>query len=106
MQEPAYKELVLLYNVPNDDADDIPNLQLKIYGKIPIPDLKVCQNHTNKVNSLDSLNVDSHEHWVSQSFYLISLGFLRRINDVDNFGASCTSMISNILESIYALLTY
>jgi hypothetical protein len=60
MQEPAYKELVLLYNVPNGDADDIPNLQLKIYGKIPIPDLKVCLQLIIQVAFVDDLNVDSH----------------------------------------------
>ncbi|XP_015070581.1 uncharacterized protein LOC107014959 isoform X2 [Solanum pennellii] len=46
LQEPAYQELILLYikgNCEGGDADiaDFPSLQLKIYEKIPIPDLPV-----------------------------------------------------------------
>ena len=40
LQEPAYQELVLLYNKSKEGIDEVPGLQLHTYTKIPVPDLK------------------------------------------------------------------
>lgn len=49
LQEPAFRELILLYTEKTGekerDRDDVPSLQLKIYEKIPIPDLPVIFPH-------------------------------------------------------------
>ncbi|CAK7348585.1 unnamed protein product [Dovyalis caffra] len=44
LQEPAFQELILLYTTETSDSDaknkaEVPALQLKIYERIPIPDL-------------------------------------------------------------------
>lgn len=46
LQEPAFAEIVLSYTEPLDERDNedkagVPALRLKIYGKIPIPDIAV-----------------------------------------------------------------
>lgn len=46
IQEPAFEELILLYTnevakSDNEDKAEVPSLQLKIYERIPIPDLPV-----------------------------------------------------------------
>ena len=46
LQEPAFEELILLYTEERgeeaaEDRAEAPSLQLKIYEKIPIPDLPV-----------------------------------------------------------------
>ncbi|KAK9202082.1 hypothetical protein WN944_017291 [Citrus x changshan-huyou] len=46
LQEPAFQELILLYTDDMDeketkDKDEVPSLRLKIYERIPIPDLPV-----------------------------------------------------------------
>ncbi|KAL5549614.1 hypothetical protein UlMin_004845 [Ulmus minor] len=46
LQEPAFQELILLYTEEVDEKDtgqrvDVPSLQLKIYERIPIPELPV-----------------------------------------------------------------
>ncbi|XP_015070580.1 uncharacterized protein LOC107014959 isoform X1 [Solanum pennellii] len=64
LQEPAYQELILLYikgNCEGGDADiaDFPSLQLKIYEKIPIPDLPVVFPHKKlSFRILDSVRLD------------------------------------------------
>lgn len=50
LQEPAFQELILLYTEDNRDMEetgkaDIPSLRLKIYEKIPMPDLAVIFPH-------------------------------------------------------------
>lgn len=45
-QEPAFQELILLFTEERDkgeseDTAEVPLLQLKIYERIPIPDLPV-----------------------------------------------------------------
>ncbi|ERN08192.1 hypothetical protein AMTR_s00018p00176370 [Amborella trichopoda] len=51
LQEPAFEELILLYTDQMDhtcgvDCDELPSLQLKIYERIPLPDLPVIFPHT------------------------------------------------------------
>lgn len=64
LQEPAFRELVLLYNIPKNSNGDtqreeVPNLHLKIYGKIPIPDLKVIfPNKKLSFRILDTVRLD------------------------------------------------
>lgn len=64
LQEPAYKELILLYfngTCEGADADiaEFPALQLKIYEKIPIPDLPVVFPHKKlSFRILDSVRLD------------------------------------------------
>jgi hypothetical protein len=41
LQEPAFKELVLLYNADTDEDSMEAGLQLQTYRGIPLPDLKV-----------------------------------------------------------------
>eukprot|EP00252_Welwitschia_mirabilis_P026698 TRINITY_DN8836_c1_g1_i1.p1 TRINITY_DN8836_c1_g1~~TRINITY_DN8836_c1_g1_i1.p1 ORF type:complete len:630 (+),score=105.43 TRINITY_DN8836_c1_g1_i1:201-2090(+) len=64
LQEPAFKELVLLYTGPMDEETNakdnkVPNLQLKIYNKIPLPDLKVVfPNKKLSFRILDTVRLD------------------------------------------------
>ncbi|CAL9058082.1 unnamed protein product [Musa banksii] len=63
LQEPAFQELVLLYNEKEDqNENDIPGidpLQLKIYEKIPIPDLPVIFPHKKlSFRILDTVRLD------------------------------------------------
>ncbi|KAJ6404475.1 hypothetical protein OIU84_012624 [Salix udensis] len=51
LQEPAFQELILLYTTETSDRkpkdkDEVPALQLKIYERIPIPDLPVNTSDT------------------------------------------------------------
>lgn len=53
-QEPAFQELILLYTKEVTESDtkdkaEVPSLQLKIYERIPIPDLPV---NTSKLKCL------------------------------------------------------
>ncbi|KAL3373146.1 hypothetical protein AABB24_005238 [Solanum stoloniferum] len=64
LQEPAYQELILLYikgTCEGGDADiaEFPSLQLKIYERIPIPDLPVVFPHKKlSFRILDSVRLD------------------------------------------------
>lgn len=64
LQEPAFKELVLLYTAPADEKGNeksysLPTLQLKIYKMIPIPDLKVIfPNKKLSFRILDTVRLD------------------------------------------------
>ncbi|KAK1296815.1 hypothetical protein QJS10_CPB15g00846 [Acorus calamus] len=64
IQEPAFQELILLYteDLPsNGDAEsgEFPALQLKIYDKIPIPDLPVIFPHKKlSFRILDTVRLD------------------------------------------------
>lgn len=49
-QEPAFQELILLYTKEDSKGDpeirdEVSSLQLKIYERIPIPDLPVNTSH-------------------------------------------------------------
>ncbi|CAN1293105.1 hypothetical protein LINPERPRIM_LOCUS21896 [Linum perenne] len=51
LQEPAFEELILLYTEDENekdatDKDEVASLRLKIYERIPIPDLLVNASHT------------------------------------------------------------
>lgn len=103
LQEPAYRELVLLYNVPNasnGDAlnDNIPNLQLKIYGKIPIPDLKVIfPNKKLSFRILDMVRLDIATI-IGLLAFLINYRF-------DDFLSSPSAFLLDIIASS-ALIVY
>eukprot|EP00250_Pteridium_aquilinum_P013352 c21287_g1_i1 orf=119-2398(+) len=102
LQEPAYKELVLLYNAPNaanDDVEDrIPNLQLKIYGKIPIPDLKVIfPNKKLSFRILDTVRLDIATI-IGLLAFLINYRF-------DDFLSSPSAFLLDIIASS-ALIVY
>ncbi|KAH7438192.1 hypothetical protein KP509_04G004600 [Ceratopteris richardii] len=102
LQEPAYKELVLLYNVPSTDNDDkeykIPELQLKIYGKIPIPDLKVIfPNKKLSFRILDTVRLDIATI-IGLLAFLINYRF-------DNFLSSPSAFVLDIIASL-ALVVY
>ncbi|XP_042489701.1 uncharacterized protein LOC122069696 [Macadamia integrifolia] len=64
LQEPAFQELILLYNDETDqnrteDKVEFPSLQLKIYERIPIPDLPVVFPHKKlSFRILDSVRLD------------------------------------------------
>ncbi|GAB4852071.1 hypothetical protein Ancab_016262 [Ancistrocladus abbreviatus] len=64
LQEPAFQELILLYNEETGDNEmrsklEIPSLQLKIYEKIPIPDLPVIFPHKKlSFRVLDAVRLD------------------------------------------------
>lgn len=61
LQEPAYEELVLLYNQSKSEQgnDDMPGLQLHTYTKIPVPDLKVVfPNKKLSFRLLDTVRLD------------------------------------------------
>ncbi|GAV79245.1 DUF3754 domain-containing protein [Cephalotus follicularis] len=64
LQEPAFKELILLYTndiserQTNDEAE-VPSLQLKIYEKIPVPDLPVIFPHKKlSFRIIDTVRLD------------------------------------------------
>lgn len=67
-QEPAFQELILLFTEERDEGEtedtaEVPLLQLKIYERIPIPDLPVntyaqCMSMTLFFQILFSSNVN------------------------------------------------
>lgn len=65
LQEPAFQELILLYTEDNRDMEetgkaDIPSLRLKIYEKIPMPDLAVIFPHKKlSFRILDTVRLDA-----------------------------------------------
>ncbi|CAL0332119.1 unnamed protein product [Lupinus luteus] len=64
LQEPAFEELILLYTndvgEPNaEDKAEVPSLQLKIYERIPIPDLPVIFPHKKlSFRIIDTVRLD------------------------------------------------
>ncbi|KAM7476191.1 hypothetical protein LguiB_023434 [Lonicera macranthoides] len=64
LQEPAFQELILLYTEEMSDREikdqsQVPSLQLKIYEKIPIPDLPVIFPHKKlSFRILDTVRLD------------------------------------------------
>lgn len=64
LQEPAFQELILLYTEEmgernTKDEDEVPELQLKIYERIPIPDLPVIFPHKKlSFRILDTVRLD------------------------------------------------
>lgn len=64
LQEPAFEELILLYTEKTDqreteDEAEVPSLQLKIYERIPIPDLPVIFPHKKlSFRILDTVRLD------------------------------------------------
>eukprot|EP00268_Persea_americana_P011247 TRINITY_DN1472_c1_g1_i5.p1 TRINITY_DN1472_c1_g1~~TRINITY_DN1472_c1_g1_i5.p1 ORF type:complete len:781 (+),score=111.15 TRINITY_DN1472_c1_g1_i5:149-2344(+) len=64
LQEPDFEELILLYTEENGDRetmekDEVPSLQLKIYERIPIPDLPVVFPHKKlSFRILDTVRLD------------------------------------------------
>ncbi|XP_043718194.1 uncharacterized protein LOC122666133 isoform X3 [Telopea speciosissima] len=64
LQEPAFQELILLYNEEIDQSRteakvEFPSLQLKIYERIPIPDLPVVFPHKKlSFRILDTVRLD------------------------------------------------
>nr|XP_043639324.1 uncharacterized protein LOC122610397 [Erigeron canadensis] len=62
LQEPAFQELILLYTKEIEDKESIdqsPMLQLKIYERIPIPDLPVIFPHKKlSFRILDTVRLD------------------------------------------------
>ncbi|XP_024042681.1 uncharacterized protein LOC18046966 isoform X2 [Citrus clementina] len=64
LQEPAFQELILLYTDDVDeketkDKDEVPSLRLKIYERIPIPDLPVIFPHKKlSFRIIDTVRLD------------------------------------------------
>ncbi|KAK6161628.1 hypothetical protein DH2020_005009 [Rehmannia glutinosa] len=64
LQEPAFQELILLYTEENGeretkDQEEVPSLQMKIYERIPIPDLPVVFPHKKlSFRILDTVRLD------------------------------------------------
>ncbi|ERN08195.1 hypothetical protein AMTR_s00018p00182200 [Amborella trichopoda] len=64
LQEPAFEELILLYTDQMDHTcgegcDELPSLELKIYERIPLPDLPVIFPHKRlSFRILDTLRLD------------------------------------------------
>ncbi|KAL9430464.1 hypothetical protein AB3S75_025787 [Citrus x aurantiifolia] len=64
LQEPAFQELILLYTDDMDeketkDKDEVPSLRLKIYERIPIPDLPVIFPHKKlSFRIIDTVRLD------------------------------------------------
>ncbi|XP_042043624.1 uncharacterized protein LOC121789188 isoform X1 [Salvia splendens] len=65
LQEPAFQELILLYTENNEDSEtpgqaEVPSLQMKIYERIPIPDLPVVFPHKQlSFRILDAVRLDA-----------------------------------------------
>ncbi|KAK7262040.1 hypothetical protein RIF29_28368 [Crotalaria pallida] len=64
LQEPAFEELIILYTKEVGEADakdkaEVPSLQLKIYERIPIPDLPVIFPHKKlSFRVIDTVRLD------------------------------------------------
>ncbi|KAI4355916.1 hypothetical protein L6164_004641 [Bauhinia variegata] len=64
LQEPAFEELILLYTNKGGERDgkdksEVPSLQLKIYERIPIPDLPVIFPHRKlSFRIIDTVRLD------------------------------------------------
>ncbi|EEF47120.1 uncharacterized protein LOC8270808 [Ricinus communis] len=65
LEEPAFEELILLYTKEVTESDtkdtaEVPSLQLKIYEKIPIPDLPVIFPHKKlSFRIIDTVRLDA-----------------------------------------------
>ncbi|XP_047957740.1 uncharacterized protein LOC125203443 isoform X2 [Salvia hispanica] len=65
LQEPAFQELILLYTENNEDSEtpgqaEVPSLQMKIFERIPIPDLPVVFPHKQlSFRILDAVRLDA-----------------------------------------------
>ncbi|KAI5414324.1 hypothetical protein KIW84_058446 [Lathyrus oleraceus] len=64
LQEPAFEELILLYTEENGETNgkdkaEVPSLQLKIYERIPFPDLAVVFPHKKlSFRIIDTVRLD------------------------------------------------
>ncbi|GMP32780.1 hypothetical protein CsSME_00006382 [Camellia sinensis var. sinensis] len=64
LQEPAFEELILLFTKERGEGEtestaEVPSLQLKIYERIPIPDLPVIFPHIKlSFRILDTVRLD------------------------------------------------
>ncbi|KAL3642234.1 hypothetical protein CASFOL_013049 [Castilleja foliolosa] len=64
LQEPAFQELILLYTEKSGESEtsdlaEVPSLQMKIYERIPIPDLPVVFPHKKlSFRILDAVRLD------------------------------------------------
>ncbi|XP_011025302.1 PREDICTED: uncharacterized protein LOC105126210 isoform X1 [Populus euphratica] len=65
LQEPAFQELILLYTTETSDSNpkdkaEVPALELKIYERIPIPDLPVVFPHKKlSFRIIDTVRLDA-----------------------------------------------
>ncbi|XP_074272759.1 uncharacterized protein LOC141596482 [Silene latifolia] len=85
LQEPAFEELILLYTEEPGDASDtekseIPSLQLKIYEKIPVPDLPVIFPHKKlSFRIIDTVRLD-----IASIVGLLAFGINYRFENVSS----------------------
>ncbi|XP_028772065.1 uncharacterized protein LOC114729242 isoform X2 [Neltuma alba] len=103
LQEPAFEELILLYTkeVSERDAKDkaaVPELQLKIYERIPIPDLPVIFPHKKlSFRVIDTVRLD-----VASILGLLAFVINHKFEDV----LSSPSAILLDVVAISALIIY
>ncbi|WCJ22563.1 hypothetical protein M5689_004647 [Euphorbia peplus] len=103
LQEPAFEELILLYTSEvtkrdNEDKTEVPPLELKIYQRIPIPDLAVVFPHKKlSFRIIDTVRLDIATI-VGLSAYFINYKF-------ENIGSSPSAIYLDVI-AITALIIY
>ncbi|XP_065859958.1 uncharacterized protein [Euphorbia lathyris] len=100
LQEPAFEELILLYTneVTKSDKAEVPPLQLKIYQRIPIPDLPVVFPHKKlSFRIIDTVRLDLATI-LGLSAYFINYKF-------ENIGSSPSAIYLDVI-AITALIIY
>ncbi|CAA0839297.1 Protein of unknown function (DUF3754 [Striga hermonthica] len=103
LQEPAFQELILLYTEENGqrerfDQAEVPSLQMKIYEKIPIPDLPVVFPHKKlSFRILDTVRLD-----VATILGLLAYFFSYKFEDVLS---SPSAVLLDVIPAI-ALVIY
>ncbi|KAL9228773.1 hypothetical protein vseg_004317 [Gypsophila vaccaria] len=103
LQEPAFEELILLYtDEPGDkrdtDRSEIPSLQLKIYEKIPVPDLPVIFPHKKlSFRIIDTVRLD-----IASIAGLLAFGINYRFENV----ASSPSAVMLDVIAVTALIVF
>lgn len=99
LQEPAYQELVLLYNQPKSDQgnEEVPGLQLHTYTKIPVPDLKVVfPNKKLSFRLIDTVRLDLAT-LAGLVAFLVS-------NKFDNLLSSPSAFVLDVIASVSLII--
>ncbi|CAN1762350.1 hypothetical protein LINPERHAP1_LOCUS8322 [Linum perenne] len=120
LQEPAFEELILLYTEDENekdatDKDEVASLRLKIYERIPIPDLLVNASHTTmsvvfphkklSFRILDTVRLDATA-LLGLSAYVINYKFENILASPSAFGLDAIAITALIVYVTRVVLGY
>ncbi|CAN1160102.1 hypothetical protein LINPERPRIM_LOCUS21896 [Linum perenne] len=111
LQEPAFEELILLYTEDENekdatDKDEVASLRLKIYERIPIPDLLVVFPHKKlSFRILDTVRLDATA-LLGLSAYVINYKFENILASPSAFGLDAIAITALIVYVTRVVLGY